>query len=165
MDKHTLALYGVLWKSFHWSIMVAITTLFLSSLCPHLLDQSLSSPLKTDHIHTFHFYSFTLFVTVYSSLCCHSTSPSIFLYVFLDFCSTKGSSPPHPRHLPGDGGQQEAGGQCSKSMRQQWQLCELHGIQRHGALLCCAAPSTPSILQWLSLLTQPNCYHGQRTVA
>lgn len=88
--------------------------------------------------------------------------PSILPLVFLDLCSPKGSAPPQPRRLPGDGGQQEAGGQCSGSRRQQLRLRKLHDIQRHGALLCPTVLGTPSILQWLSLLTQPNCYHGQR---
>lgn len=91
------------------------------------------------------------------------SSPSPFF--FFDLCSTKRSSPPQPRYLPGDGGQQEAGGQRSKFWGQQWELCKLHALQRHGALLCPTATRTPPILQRLSLLTQPNRDHGQRTAA
>ncbi|GLD73408.1 double-stranded RNA-binding protein Staufen homolog 2, partial [Lates japonicus] len=80
--------------------------------------------------------------------------------------SPERSSSPQPRRLPGDGGQQEAGGQCfGPRWRQRRRLCQLHNTQRHGALLCPATPRTPSILQQHSLLTQPNGYHGQGAAA
>ncbi len=98
-------------------------------------------------------------------------TPHLFLFVspslpFTSISSSpEGSPPPQPRRLPGDGGQQEAGGQPSGPQRQQHRLSQLHDIQRHGSLLCPAAPRTPTILQRFSLVTQPNSYHGQGVTA
>lgn len=141
-------------------------TFFLSSLSPNLLPLSLSNPFINHVNNTISIYSFSpplLIILIYSF-----THPSIQLSLppplLPPLSSPEGSAPPQPRRLPGDGGQQEAGGQRCRPRRQQ-RLHQLHDIQRHGALLCPAAPRTPSILQRLSLFTQPNRHHGQGAAA